>query len=355
MVSIIAVIIVLSGLIFFHELGHFLVAKMLNIGVRVFSLGFGPKIFGFQFKGTEYRISLAPLGGYVHLIGEKPEEEVSLEEMPYSFSLRPPWQKMAVVIAGPLFNFVLAWIIFFVVALTIGQMALLPEVGDVLPNSPAQKAGLKKGDVIVQIDNKKVKYWTDLVEIIRNSKGKELTFVIKRKEELFEVKIRPKIERTKNIFGEEILTPRIGIVASQKVIHIKMGPLKAIWISLVQVWDLIKLTVEGIIKIIERIIPVETIGGPIMIVQLVSQQAKEGILNVAVLTAVISINLGLINLLPIPVLDGGHIMFYSLEMILRRPLSPKLRELSIKIGITILILLMTLAVYNDIFRIINKR
>ncbi len=355
MVGVIAVIIVLGALIFFHELGHFLVAKILKIGVRVFSLGFGPKIFSFRFKGTEYRISLAPLGGYVHLVGEKPEEEVSLEERPYSFSLRPPWQKMSVVVAGPLFNFILAWIIFFVVALTVGQMALLPEVGDVLPNSPAQKAGLMKGDVIVQIDNKRIKYWTDLVEVIRNSKGRELTFTIKRKEKIFEVKIRPKIEKTKNIFGEEILTPRIGIIASQKVIHLKIGPLKAMWVSLVQVWDLIKLTVEGIIKIIERIIPIETIGGPIMIVQLVSQQAKEGILNVAVLTAVISINLGLINLLPIPVLDGGHIMFYSLEMILRRPIDPKLKELSIKVGIAILILLMALAVYNDIFRIINRR
>ncbi len=355
MVSIIAVILVLGVLIFFHELGHFLAAKLLKIGVRTFSLGFGPKLFGFKWGGTEYRLSLAPLGGYVHLIGEKPEEEVSSDEESISFSLRPAWQKMIVVLAGPLFNFLLAWMIFFAIIISIGQTRLLPEVGDVVPNSPAQRAGLKKGDVIVEIDGKRIKYWTDLVEVIKQSKGRELKFVIKRKDTFLKFKIKPNIEKTKNIFGEEIFTPRIGIIASQKIMHVKTTFFEGLKFSFVQVWDLTKLTIKGIIKLIERVIPLETIGGPIMIVQMVSQQAQQGFINVCVLTAIISINLGLINLIPIPVLDGGHILFYFLEMILRRPLDPRIREISIKIGISILILLMALAVYNDIFRIINKK
>ncbi len=353
--SLIAVILVLGILIFFHELGHFLVAKLLKIGVKTFSLGFGPKLFSFRWKETEYRLSLALLGGYVQLVGEKPEDEISSENEPYSFSLRPPWQRMAVVIAGPIFNLILAWIIFFGILITNGQVAILPKVGDVIPDSPAQVAGIKKGDLIVEINSKPIKYWSDLVTQIKNSKGEKLLFVIKREDKLLSISIKPKIEKTKNIFGEEILTPRVGIVASQEFVYIKLGLFDSIKISFLQTWNMIKLTVQGIIKIIERIIPLEAIGGPIMIVQLVSQQAKQGFLDVLVLTALISINLGLINLLPIPVLDGGHILFYSVEMVTKKPLDPKLRDLSIKIGIAILILLMALAVYNDIYRIINKR
>lgn len=162
------------------------------------------------------------------------------------------------------------------------------------------------------------------------------------------------MEKTKNIFGEEIKVNRIGIIAANKWVHIQLGAKDALLLSFKQTWVVTKLTVEGIIKLIERVVPVENIGGPIMIAQLVSQQAKAGIFDLLALTALISINLGLLNLLPIPVLDGGHILFCSLEIVMKRPLSPRVREIAIKIGLTILISLMMLAVYNDIHRIIGS-
>ncbi len=356
MLSIIAIVLVLGALIFFHELGHFLVAKSFRMGVKTFSLGFGPKLAGFHLGKTNYVLSAFPLGGYVQLVGETPEAEIPEDfDQSENFSLRPPWQRMLVVSAGPFFNFLLAWAIYVLIFLFIGSQAMLPVVGEVKEDSPAQKANLKAGDKILSIENQEIEYWQDMAEQIKSGSGQELHFRIERDNQILEMEIRPEVQTTKNIFGETIKVPRIGIVASKEVVNVPMGPLESLWGAVVQTWNLIALTVEALVKIIERIVPLKTIGGPIMIAQLVSQQAHQGLVDVLALTALISINLGLINLLPIPVLDGGHILFYSLETILRRPLDPKWRELAMKIGISLLIALMALAVYNDIYRILHTK
>lgn len=355
MIGALAVIFVLGLLIFFHELGHFLVAKFFGIGVKTFSLGFGNRLIGIRYGKTEYRISLFPLGGYVKLYGEEEGDVDPRFSSKEDFSKRPPFQRMLVVMAGPIFNLILAWILYFFIFLSAGQEVLSTKIGDVVENSPAQAAGLKQGDEIVSINGKKTLYWHDIVEILTTTKDYPLSVEIKRGNEYLIFEITPKMEKTKNIFGEEIEVPKMGIVASDEWKHIKLSPAQSLTTAFKQTWVVTKLTFEGIIKLIERVIPLETVGGPIMIAQLVSKQAKAGIWELLGLTALISINLGVLNLLPIPVLDGGHIVFYLLEIIIGRPLSPKVMEIATKIGLAILILLMMFAVYNDINRIIKPK
>ncbi len=355
-VNILAIALVLGALIFFHELGHFLVAKLFRIGVYTFSLGFGPKIFGTTFGQTEYRLSAVPLGGYVSLVGESNEGELpeGFSEKD-RFSLRPAWQRMLVVLAGPVFNFLLAWFIYCFIYLAIGQQAFLPQIGKVMDETPAQEAGLKAGDRIVRINDKEIKYWHQLAGIIQNSQGEPIQLLVKRESDQFPVTVDPELEQTENIFGEQVQVARIGIVASKDKVHISMGVLESMGQALAQTWSMIALTVKGLVKIIERVVPLKTIGGPIMIAQLVSQQTEQGLINVLGLTALISINLGLLNLLPIPVLDGGHILFYGLEAVFRRPVDEKWRNIAMRVGVSLIIALMALAVYNDLYRIFGAQ
>jgi regulator of sigma E protease len=354
LISAIAIILVLGALIFFHELGHFLVAKSFRIGVRTFSLGFGPKLLAYSTSDTEYRISAVPLGGYVQLVGESPDAELPTGYSDKSsFSLRPAWQRMLVVGAGPVFNFLLAWVIYACIFMALGQQAMLPTIGEVQEKTPAAEAGLKAGDRVVSINGREVEYWHDMAQRIRKSGGRTLQMTLVRDATRVRVTVTPEMQTAKNVFGEEVRVPRIGVVAAKDVVHVPMGPLESVWGGLEQTGRFIALTCEALVKIVARVVPLKTIGGPIMIAQLVSEQADRGIVDVLALTAVISINLGLLNLLPIPVLDGGHILFYGLETVLRRPVDPKWREVATKIGLTLLITLMALAIYNDIFRILQ--
>jgi regulator of sigma E protease len=356
MIGALAVVFVLGLLIFFHELGHFLVARALHIGIKIFSLGFGRRIFGFQRGSTDYRLSLIPLGGYVKLYGEDSEEEYDPRfREDQNFSKRPPYQRMMVVAAGPLFNLLLACILYFLIFFNVGEQVLTSKIGGVVDNSPAKMAGLKKGDEIIAINDINIKYWHEIVKIISSTKEYPLRLKIKRGNTVFSVEITPKIESYRNIFGEEIKVPRIGIIAANEWIHLNLGPKDALVTSVKQTWVVTKLTFEGIVKLIERVVPIDNIGGPIMIAQMVSQEAKAGIWDLLSLTALISVNLALLNLLPIPVLDGGHLLFYALEIIMRRPLSPRVKEVARKMGLALLITLMMFAVYNDIHRILGQK
>jgi len=356
MINAIAILLVIGALIFFHELGHFLVAKSMKIGVRVFSLGFGPQLAGFQWGQTGYRLSAIPLGGYVQLVGESQEAEIPEGfDTQDSFSLRPPWQRMLVVAAGPVFNFVLAVLLYFLIFFFAGQQALLPVVGQVQEDTPAAAAGLQSNDKIVSVNGKAITYWSDLAGVIEKNQGQSLDLRVERGDQLLHFELNPEIRTTKNIFGEEIQVPRIGIVAAKETVHVSMGFWESVQAGTVQTWKVIKLTVQGIVKLIERIVPLETIGGPIMIAQLVSEQAEQGLVDVLALTALISVNLGLLNLLPIPVLDGGHLLFFAMETVLGRPLDQKWQNLAIRIGLSLLIALMALAVYNDIYRILHTQ
>jgi regulator of sigma E protease len=350
--SAIAIVLVLGALIFFHELGHFVVARIFRIGVSTFSLGFGPKLLGFVMGKTEYRLSAVPLGGYVSLVGQSDDEDLpdqfTQEE---TFSGRPPWQRILVVVAGPVFNFVLAWFIYWGLFWSQGQMELIAEIGQVAEDSPAYEAGLQPGDRVIAVNNREITYWDEMVLFIRESRGEPLYLEVQRDSNILSFDISPEMVTRENIFGEEIITPQVGVIASGETINIPLNAFGAAREGAAQTWMLMKLTVQGIIKLIERIIPLDNIGGPIMIAQLVSEQTQEGLVNLLALTALISINLGLINLLPIPVLDGGHIIFYTAEMITGKPLNERMKQIATRIGISLLLALMALAVFNDLWRI----
>jgi len=333
-------------------LGHFVFAKKLGVGVLTFSLGFGPRLVGRKWGETEYQISVFPLGGFVKLVGENPGEEIKEEDRGRSFSAQPVWKRFLIVSAGPFFNFLLA-IVFFSTINIFGVPYFPSKIGDISPESPAAQAGLKKGDLIVSIDGEAVSKWDDLSRIIRSSQGKELQLKIKRDSETLDLKVTPKSSTQKNLFGEEVQIFVIGITPTDELLVQKVGPFEAIGKGLSQTWFGIKLTVVSIIKVIERVIPAKTIGGPIMIAQLAGEQAKRGIISLILFTAILSINLGVINLFPIPVLDGGHFVFLALEAILRKPVSIKKMEIAQQVGLILIILLMLFAFYNDLLRVFS--
>ena len=358
MVTVIAIIVVLGGLIFFHELGHFTVARMFGMGVSTFSLGFGPKLLKRKVGQTEYALSLVPLGGYVALVGETDGSDIpeGFTEQE-SFALRPAWQRFLVVLAGPLANLVLAWILYTGLAFFWGTPVLLPDVGGVQKDSPAERAGILANDHIIAINGQPLERWEDLSKIISDSNGGPLNFEIARPEgqNLTTVHITLKAERStrKNIFGEEEVAWLVGIRAKGTIHKRQESFFQSFTSGFTETWKMIELTCQGFVKLIERVVPIDQVGGPIMIAQLVGEQAHQGLAGLLALTALISINLGILNLLPIPVLDGGAILFCSLEMLIRRPINRKVQDYAMRVGAGLLILLMILATYNDVVRIVK--
>ena len=349
--NIFAFIIVLGVLIFFHEFGHFLIARLFGVGVEKFSLGFGPRLLGKKVGRTDYRLSAIPLGGYVKMVGEEPDAEIDPADIPVSFTHKHVFKRMLIVAAGPVFNILLAVFIFLGIFLISGLFVLKPSVGSVKDSSPAYTAGLKAGDVITAIDGVGIATWDEMAEMINASKGRGLTVAVKRGDSSFEARITPELVGSKNIFGEDVQRHVIGITASGESYTKKLNPFQALTHSLVQTYRISELMVVIIAKLITGDISTDTIGGPIMIAQMAGDQAKAGIGNLISFIALISINLAIINLLPIPVLDGGHLLFFCIEAIKGRPVSVKVREIAQQVGLFVLILLMILVFYNDITRI----
>jgi regulator of sigma E protease len=349
--SILAVVLVLGGLIFFHELGHFLVARGLGMGVSVFSLGFGTRIAGVTRGKTDYRICAFPLGGYVQLVGEAPGADLPEGFGPEeSFSNRPPWQRMLVVLAGPLFNFLLAWLIFWGLAWSNGAQDLLPVIGQVTNSSAALDAGIQPGDRILSVDGQDIAIWEDLVERIEANQGQPLQLRVLRGAEELSVAVTPKLQEKRNLFGEIKTMPMLGIAPRGEFATRELGFVAASIQGARQIWDVTGLMVMGIIKLVEQVIPWTDMGGVILISEMIHKEAQNGLASLLALTALISINLGVLNLLPIPVLDGGHILFFFLETITGKPLSQQVQQIALKIGMMLLLLLMVFATINDILR-----
>lgn len=348
--TIIATIIVLGVLVFAHELGHFLAAKKAKVGVLTFSLGFGPKLFGKKIGETDYQVSLIPLGGYVKMVGEEPGEKIPPELIAKSFSAQSVGKRLGIVFAGPFFNFLFA-VVAFAIVFTAGMPILLPEVGEVKPDFPAYHAGLQKGDRILEVNGNPVKRWEDLAKIIHESTDRPLLFKVEREGKTFQVSVTPQVTTQKNIFGEEVQVGLVGISPSGSSFVERVDPFTATYRSVIQSWRVTELTVISVAKIIEGKISAKSIGGPILIAQLAGQQAKAGALSLIVFMAVISINLVILNILPIPVLDGWHLLMFLIEGVIGKPVSLKIRERAQQIGIFIIIFVMLLVFYNDISRI----
>jgi len=298
-------LLILSFLIFFHELGHFLAARLFGVRVERFSIGFGKVLISKTVGATEYALSAIPLGGYVKMKGQDDTDPTKISLDPDSYNVKPPWQRILILLAGPFFNFMLAYLLYFAIAL-MGANALKPTVGTVQPGSPAEQAGLKKGDTIVAINDEPVKVWDDLSRRISSSQG-PIDMVIKRDGTLIPLSVEPRVLEAKNIFGETVKRRMVGI-----------GP-----------------------------------SGDVTVVDVTAQATHAGILALFFFTALISVNLGVLNLLPIPALDGGHIIFTLYEMVFRRPLNEEIMYRLTLGGWVLLLSLMAFTIYNDIARIAN--
>jgi regulator of sigma E protease len=351
--SIGSAVIGLGLLIVFHEFGHFIIAKLCGVGVLTFSVGFGPKLFVRKKGETEYALSAFPLGGYVKMIGEDPDEEVSQADRERSFAHKSLFKRCAIVFAGPGFNLMLAVLLLMLVFVFYGVPVMSTLVSGVEQGSPAEQAGIAKGDRIVAIDGKPVAEWEELSQTIKGSQGKPINLEIRRGSETVKLAVQPTKKEGKSIFGERKDDWMIGI-GSQGTIE-KGKPGLAVGKAFTQTWDYIKITLLAFYKMITGDVSPKNIGGPILIAQMAGQQAQEGVGNFLHFLAVLSINLGVLNLLPVPVLDGGHLLFFLVEAVIRKPVSVRVREMAQQVGICLLALLMVYAFYNDIVRFFEKQ
>jgi regulator of sigma E protease len=348
--SIISVTILLSVLIFFHEFGHFIVAKLSGVAVLKFSLGFGPRLIGKKIGETEYMISLIPLGGYVKMVGEGPDEELSPEDQERSFSKQNVWKRIAIVTAGPAFNLLLAFLIFAVVNIY-GLPVLKPRIGDIQPNSAAVESGMKTGDTITRIGEKVVTKWDDISDAISKSNGSTLSVEALRDSTLLVFAVTPKFIDSRNLFGEKKKSYKIGISPSGETFIERLGPFSSLFRAVEQTWRISELTILSIVKMLQGVISPKTMGGPIFIAQLAGAQVKQGIVPFVLFMALLSVNLGILNLLPIPVLDGGHLFFLGIELLTGKEVNVRFREVAQQIGFTVLLLLMVFVFLVDIERL----
>lgn len=353
--TIFSFILVLGLLIFVHELGHFLFAKLFGVRVLKFSLGFGPKVAGKVIGETEYVISAFPLGGFVKMFGENPDDlEETSEDRDVSFAHKVVWQRFLIVLAGPLFNLLFSVLLFFMVFTFVGIPTAVDttRVGTVTENSPAALAGMQAEDIILQIDTKETLSWLDVLEAVKGSGGNSIDIKVQRGTEQLTVEVVPAIDSVKNVFGEEVEKRfMIGIVKADDLTFEKSNVFRSLRDALAQTWMYIYLTVMGFIKIIQNVVPASEIGGPILIAQIAGEQMKAGWLNLIYFMGLLSVNLGILNLLPIPVLDGGHLVFLTIEGLRRKPLAERAQIIAQQVGIGLLGTLMIFVFYNDIVRL----
>ncbi|MEI6610007.1 MAG: RIP metalloprotease RseP [Deltaproteobacteria bacterium] len=356
MITLISFVVLLAILIFVHEFGHFIAARIAGVGVVKFSLGFGPKIIGKKIGETEYVVSWIPLGGFVKLLGESADEKLSPEDEKKSFLKQPNWKRILIILAGPVSNFLLALLI-FVIIFMYGVPKLTADVGELSKESQALAAGMVSGDKIISIDGKNIFYWEEIKPLVADANGKQIEVTVERGSAKKVFLIQPKLSKAKNMFGEEISTYLIGISPSGKFVIDKKNPWQASVTAISKTWELSKLTVVAVVKMFEGVISPRTLGGPIFIAQVAGEQVREGIIPFIFFMAILSINLGVINLFPIPVLDGGHIFFYLIEMVTRREISVKVKEISQQIGFVLLLMLMIFVIMIDIerlnFKVVN--
>ena len=349
--GILVAILVLSVLIFFHELGHFTAARYFGVQVDVFSIGFGKKLYSRTIGKTEWSISAIPLGGYVKMKGQDDSDPNNISYDEDSYNVKKPWQRIVILLAGPFANFLLAFLLYFAIA-NMGVPKLLPFVGKITAESPAFKAGLQKDDKLVQINGVNLKYWENIGEQINASKN-ALTLLVERENTLLTLNLIPKVIEDQNIFGEPITRRIIGITPSGKQTTVHFGLLD----GLDYAWDETKkastLIVQSVQKLITGVVGADKLGGIITIVDVTSQASAAGILSLFFFTALISVNLGVLNLLPIPALDGGHIMFNLYEMLTGKTASDKAMMYITMVGWAMLLSLMLLGLYNDINRLIG--
>ncbi len=350
--SIFIALIILSFLVFFHELGHFFVARLCGVRVEVFSIGFGKKIASVQIGQTQYALSLIPLGGYVKLKGQDDSNPKARNYEVDSYLSKSPMQRIAILLAGPLFNLLLAFFLYIAVGIG-GKLSLLPVVGEVKENYPAYLAGIKAGDRILSINDEEIKTWEELDSIILSSSGELLISIERAPSQIFNLHLTPIEKEAKNIFGEDITRRVIGIASANAVGKVSYRGWESIRYGFEETLKASTLIAQGIVKLLSGVVPSSEVGGVVSIVSVIGSASQEGWVILFWLTALISVNLGILNLLPIPALDGGHIIFNCYEIIMRKPPSENVAYYLTLCGWAILLALMFLGLYNDIFRLLS--
>lgn len=346
MLSTITFIIVLSVLILVHELGHFVFAKRFGVRVETFSLGFGRKILGFKRKGTEYRVSAVPLGGYVKMAGESPYEK-TLKGIKDEFSSKAIYQRAVILTAGPALNYILGFLL-FVFIFSFGTPQITSRVGTLMDGYPAKAAGIKEGDVIVQLNAKPIMYWEEVLDVVHKTTQGSVNLKIKRQDKELSFVLAPKVRELKNVFGQTVKVGLLGIMPSGEVKYVRYNPLKAVYLAGIKTWNVTWITYLSLWRMATGAISLkESITGPIGIFMVTAKAASTGFAYVIGLMAILSISLGIFNLLPIPVLDGGYILFLIIEKIRGKPVSQKAYEWIMQLGLALLIILTAFVVYND--------
>ncbi|MFZ0766571.1 M50 family metallopeptidase [Bradyrhizobium sp.] len=355
---------VLTVVVFFHELGHFLVARWAGVRVLTFSLGFGPELAGFNDRhGTRWRISAVPLGGYVKFFGDDSEAStpdmetlgnMTAEEQAGSFHHKRVGPRAAIVAAGPIANFVLAIVIFAGMSLYFGKPSSIPRVDVVQADSVAASSGFQVGDVVSSIDGTSIESFADMQRIVSTNAGSKLTFRVKRDDALITLSATPALKEVKDIFGNSHRIGVLGIQYNAQPSDPKTKPVgyaESLKIGVEQVWFIVDGTFKFVGSLFVGAGSTGDLGGPLRIAQLSGQAASLGFQFLLQLCAALSVSIGLLNLFPVPLLDGGHLLFYSVEAARGRPLSTRAQEMGSRIGLGLVLMLMVFVTYNDILHL----
>lgn len=364
-VGIPAFIFVIAVVVFFHELGHFLMARACGVAVETFSIGFGGEIYGWtDKKNTRWKVCWLPLGGYVKFAGDEnaastPDRErmaaMSEEEKKNAFPFKPLWQRMLVVAAGPMANFVLAFLVFVVLLGGFGARALSTYVGAVQNKSPAAVAGLKPGDKIAAVNGKPVRLFTpELQNLVRSSGGKTLALTIDRDGKTLLLHVTPRVINAKDIYGGNVKTMAIGVLPADpfpaNTVYIPIPLAQVPLIAASECWRIVDTSLTYLWRIVSHRADASQLGGPIGMAQMAKSAASHGFYDLIYLVAFISVSIGMINLFPIPLLDGGHLLYYACEGVLGRPLDERTQDVGFRLGLALVIGLMIFATWNDLVR-----
>lgn len=356
---IIPFLIVLTVLVFVHELGHYLVARRNGVRVEVFSIGFGPEIFGWNDRaGTRWKFSAIPFGGYVKMFGDAdpasmPGDQLRTmtpEEREVSFHHKRLAQRAAVVAAGPIANFIFAVLVLAIIFVFKGQPFTPPEVAQVQPNSAAAAGGIQPGDVIVAIDGRAIARFETVIESVQLNTGTAMDIVVKRGDQTVQLQVTPQIISETDRFGFSHRMPRLGIIGD-KVDYVQRNPAGALWYGAEETWNLTRVTLKAVGQMITGRRSSEELSGPVGIIRKSGEVAQGGFFPMLWFAAVLSVNLGLINLFPIPVLDGGHLLFYAAEAIRGKPLGQRAQEYGFRLGLALVLTLMVFATWNDLVQV----
>ena len=354
-------LVALTIIVFIHELGHFLVARWCGVDVEAFSIGFGKEIFGWNDRhGTRWRVAWIPLGGYVKFRGDANAASLpsadALEQAkrePGNFHGKAVWQRAAVVAAGPIANFLLAIFIFAAAFMVVGAPVLEPRVDEVLPGSAAEQAGLRKGDLVTSIDGSPISDFSELQQYVMMRAGEQIALSVNRNGETLNLTVVPQLKEEPDGFGGKL---RIGLLGVRHnpdgaVRYERMGPVEAVNAGAKRTWVIVESTFRYIGKLVTGRESADQLGGPIAMAKAAGDAASVGLTQFVNVIAFLSVSIGLINLFPIPMLDGGHLVYYAIEAVRGKPLGENAQEWGFRIGFSLVIMLMLVGTWNDLVRV----